>query len=103
MSPLIITAALALVAFDAAPATSPTSAPAPAAAQAKGPSKAEIEYWNQMTCEDRPYVGSRFIRHICVTRMQRWYQSQRTGELKRRMGEEVGLPLSPDGNSVPYN
>ena len=101
MSPLVITAVLSLLAFDAPPATSPT--PAAAAAKARSPSKAEIDYWNQMTCEDRPYVGSRFIRHICVTRMQRWYQSQRTGELKRRMGEEAGLPLSPEGNSVPYN
>ena len=95
MSPLIITAALSLLALDAAPATSPNTT----AASAKA--KAETAYWNQMICEDRPYVGSRFIRHICVTRAQRWYQWQRAGELERHMGEEVGLPS--EGNIIPSN
>ena len=99
MSPLIITAALLLLVSAAAPAASPTAAVA--AAGVKASAKTGPDYWNQVVCEDRPYVGSRFIRHICLTRLQRYYQHQRLDTLERRMGEGVGLP--PEGNSIPSN
>ncbi len=66
---------------------------------------------NEVLCSDRPIVGSRFTRHICYTRWQ-WAglkdeQHYHTSRMLRRIGEDSGLgggigdPSRPPGADNP--
>ena len=106
MTPLILAAALSIVALDSGPATSPAPA-APDQAASVTPDRAAAAQdaaANKKTCRAQVVTGSRFARRICMTKAD-WVeydrlQKQQMDQFTRRMNDQVGLP-SMAGPSVP--
>ena len=86
MTPLIIAAALSLLALDSGPATSQPGAAAPDKAATSHKSK-DADDPDKMICRNQPITGSRFVRRVCMTRAQ-WDERQRQYEqLQRRIDQ----------------
>jgi hypothetical protein len=85
MTPVIVGAALALLALDAAPATSPPTATTPAAADKAGADPANDP--DKVICKKEAITGSRFEKRICMTRAEWGEQERRTQEFERHLNE----------------
>jgi len=88
MTPVIVGAALALLAFDAAPATSqqPTTvSPAVVAGSAAAANGADDP--DRMICKNEALTGSRFTKRICMTHAEWAEQQRKTEDFERRLGE----------------
>ena len=87
MTPLIITAALGLLALDSAPATTPTAPPPGPAAAASHAKPSEIADLDKVICKSQPITGSRFVKRVCMTRAE-WNEQQRhTEEFERHINQ----------------
>ncbi len=93
MSPLIVAAALSILALDSAPATAPTATVALAAAAGSGPASPASEDKSRI-CRATEITGSRFQRRICMSRTE-WVeydrrQQQELDDWVRRTNEHAG-------------
>jgi hypothetical protein len=95
MTPVIVGAALALLALDAAPAdTSTPTTVKPAvvtAAQDKDDPLADLD---KVTCRKEAITGSRFVKRTCMTKAQWNEQDRETEDFKRRVTQHVDGPQS---------
>jgi hypothetical protein len=95
MIPVIVGAALALLAFDATPAESnspPTTVkPAVVAAPAKEDPLADMD---KVICRKEQITGSRFFKRTCMTKAQWGEQERETADFERRLGEHPNAPMS---------
>ena len=88
MTPLIITAALSLLALDNTPATNPpptTVAPATVTTPAKSTNPNDDP--DKVICKNQPMTGSRFEKRLCMTRADWGEQERRLQEFERHLGE----------------
>ena len=104
MTPLILAAALAILAPEVSSVT----------VQSHHPLKfddTQMDIINnggdpkQVLCANRPIVGSRFTRHICYTRAE-WsdlksIQQYHTSRMMRRLGEQSGGRAAESGQANP--
>jgi hypothetical protein len=90
MTPMIVAAALSLLALDAAPASSgspPTTVkPAVVAAPAKEDPLADLD---KVICRKEQITGSRFFKRTCMTKAQWGEQDRETEDFKRRITQTV--------------
>ena len=85
MTPLIIGAALALLALDSAPATAPTTEVKPAVVA--GQKTDDLADLDRVICRNQPITGSRFNKRVCMTKAQWGEQQRQTEILERRLNQ----------------
>jgi len=95
-APTTVAAALSLPLARAASATPRTAAPAPSKVQAPY-EIASLDDSDRILCQTRPITGSRFDRHICMTRAQWKSQQARVFSFERFWG------LDPSGDAGASN
>jgi hypothetical protein len=95
MIPVIVGAALALLALDTAPANSGAPAttvkPAVVTATAKDDPLADMD---KVICRKEQITGSRFMKRTCMTKAQWGEQERETADFERRLGEHPNAPMS---------
>ncbi len=92
MTPLIVAAALSLLALDSSPATSQPTTVAPAQVSGSQKSSANDDL-DKVVCHREALTGSRFEKRVCMTKAQ-WDERQRqTDDFERRLGEHPNAPM----------
>jgi hypothetical protein len=90
MTPMIVAAALSLLALDSAPANS--SAPATTVKPAVVPAPAKedpLADLDKVICRKEQITGSRFMKRTCMTKAQWGEQERETEDFKRRVTQNV--------------
>ena len=85
MTPVIVGAALALLAFDAAPATSQPTTVSPAVVQ--GTASGAPDDPDKVICRKEALTGSRFEKRVCMTREAWDRQEAQVEVLERRINQ----------------
>jgi hypothetical protein len=95
MVPVIVGAALALLALDAAPAGTgaPPTTVRPAVVTA-APKEDPVADADKVTCRKEAITGSRFTKRICMTKAQWDEQERQTEDFERRLGEHPNAPMN---------
>ena len=96
MTPLIIGSALALLAFDSAPANAPATDVSPAVVS--HPKVDDANDPDKVICKNQPLTGSRFSKRVCMTRAQ-WGEQQRQTEILERRLNQTTTPQGGGGFS----
>ena len=97
MTPLIIGAALALLALDSAPATAPATEVKPAVVTGQKADDANADL-DKVVCKTQPLTGSRFTKRVCMTKMQ-WGEQERQTEILERRLNQTATPTGGGGFS----
>jgi hypothetical protein len=85
MTPLILAAALSLIAASDVPQTAPTSS-TPAANSDKPKDDPD-----KVICRSQPVTGSRFIKRVCHTRAEWAQMDAQVQEMERQMREHSAI------------
>ncbi len=96
MTPLIIGAALALLALDSAPAAAPPTDVKPAIVT--GHKADDISDLDKVVCKSQELTGSRFTKRVCMTKAQ-WGEQQRQTEILERRLNQTATPTGGGGFS----
>ena len=86
MTPVIVGAALALLALDSAPAASPPTTVSPATVEAPK-MVGGVTDPDRVICRKEALTGSRFTKRVCMTNAQWQYQEKQTEILERRLNQ----------------
>ena len=86
MTPVIVGAALALLALDSAPAASPATTVRPATIEAPKMVGGVVDP-DRMVCRKEALTGSRFTKRVCMTNSQWQDQEKQTEVLERRLNQ----------------
>jgi hypothetical protein len=105
MTPLVIAAALSLLALDAAPAVNAGGPAGPAATPAKPPEAAKTAaYYNDaVICTYYAVTGSHFKKRVCKTRAVIDEENRRNLLFENRLGEMVGYKPLDSNSPIPAN
>ncbi len=87
MTPLIIAAALSLVALDSTPAASQSATPVAPATVNGSKSVGSDNDPDKVICKTEQLTGSRFNKRICMSRANWDEQTKQTEVLERRMNQ----------------
>ena len=97
MTPLIIGAALALLALDSAPATAPPTEVKPAIVSGQKSDNTTNDL-DKVVCKNQPLTGSRFSKRVCMTKLQ-WGEQERQTEILERRLNQTATPTGGGGFS----
>ncbi len=95
MTPVIVGAALALLALDSAPATSQPTTVRPATVEAPK-MVGGVEDPDRVVCRKEALTGSRFEKRVCMTRSQ-WDDQQKQTEIMERRLNQTATPQGGGG------
>lgn len=97
MTPVIIGAALALLALDTTPAAtdSPTTVK-PAVVQGSKANNNAADDPDKVICKNEALTGSRFTKRVCMTRAG-WDQQQKQVEILERRLNQTATPTGGGG------
>ncbi len=98
MTPLIIAAALSLVALDSTPAASPSATPVAPATVKGAKSVASDNDPDKVICKTEALTGSRFNKRVCMSRSSWDEQAKQTEIFERRMNQ-TATPMGGGGMS----
>ena len=95
MTPVIVGAALALLALDAAPAgtSAPPTTVKPAVVTAAAGKDDALADMDKVICKKEQITGSRFMKRTCMTKAQWGDQERDTEDFKRRVTQHVDAPM----------
>ena len=96
MTPLIVTAALSLLALDAAPASSQPNTIAPVQVNGSKTAANGAEDPDKVICHKEAITGSRFEKRVCMTKSQ-WDDRQRQVEVLERRLNQTATPQGGGG------
>jgi hypothetical protein len=95
MTPVILAAALAVLAADSAPAASDSTTVKPATVGA-AKTVGGVEDPDRVICKNEELTGSRFTKRVCMTKAQ-WDDKQRQVEIFERRINQTATPTGGGG------